>query len=130
MNDGAAVVFFNIFYKMDVYNYTGGLRGQNFTWGSGIAYFVKLSLGSAALGIAFGLLLVLCLWALKQRYNHEENIVQVMTTLAFAYLSFYCSEAMLGMSGIITVVFCGLLCKSFTSTINDQVAMEKFWVSY
>lgn len=128
LNDGAAVVFFNIFYNMDLYKYTGGLRGQSYDLSSGIVYFIKLSLGSAGLGIALGLVLAVCLWVLNHRYSYEENVVQVMTTLAFAYLSFYLSESILHMSGIICVVFCSLVVKGVAdSTINDQVAMNKFW---
>lgn len=128
LNDGAAFVFFSIFYQMDLYKYTNGEYGKNFNWGSGILYFIKLSLGSAALGIAFGLVLVLFLKALRHRYNHEENVVQVMTTFGFAYFSFYVAEGMLGLSGILCVVFCAIIAKYLAGPmINDQVAMVKFW---
>ena len=89
---------------MDLYTFTGGAAGRTFNWGTGIAYFLKLSLGSAALGISLGLMLVGFLWVLKQRYKyHEENVVQIMSTVGMAYLSFYLSESICGMSGIITV---------------------------
>mmetsp|Transcript_12201 Transcript_12201/g.29395 ORF Transcript_12201/g.29395 Transcript_12201/m.29395 type:complete len:505 (-) Transcript_12201:73-1587(-) len=128
LNDGAAIVFFNIFYNMDLYQFTGGQYGQDFDWASGIGYFCKLSLGSMGLGIALGILLIFFLWLLRRRYNAEENIVQIMTTLGFAYLSFYIGEGVLHMSGVITLVFMGIVAKAYGSPmINDQVGMEKFW---
>uniref|UniRef100_A0A7R9VRG7 Cation/H+ exchanger transmembrane domain-containing protein n=2 Tax=Pseudictyota dubia TaxID=2749911 RepID=A0A7R9VRG7_9STRA len=128
LNDGSAFVFFNIFFNMDLYRHTNGTHGEKFDWGSGIVYFLKLSVGSAALGTAIGLVLVGFVWDLKHRYNHEENVVQVMTTLAFAYFAFYLSESVLHLSGIVSVVFCGIVAKKFASTlINDQVGMQKFW---
>mmetsp|Transcript_22808 Transcript_22808/g.33682 ORF Transcript_22808/g.33682 Transcript_22808/m.33682 type:complete len:885 (-) Transcript_22808:166-2820(-) len=128
LNDGAAVVFFNIFYNMDLYIFTEGELGKTFNLGSGIVYFLKLSLGSTALGIAFGLVLILFLWALNNRYNYEENVVQVMATIGFAYFSFYVAEGMLHLSGIMCVVFCAITAKYFAgSMINDQVSMGKFW---
>jgi len=127
LNDGAAVVFFNIFYNMDLYLTTGGIHGETYNWATGFAYFAKLSLGSAALGIGFGLVLVFFMWTLRQRHNHEENVVQIMATLGFAYLSFYVSESVCKMSGIITVVFCGFTTKAFSHHINSHFAMENFW---
>lgn len=103
LNDGAAIVFFNIFYKMDLYKATDGAVGENFTWGSGIAYFCKLSLGSMGLGIGFGIVLVALMWALNHRYNYEENVVQVMASVGMAYLSFYVRHEQLQMVDVFFV---------------------------
>jgi len=66
---------------------------------------------------------------LNRRLNGEESIVQVSATISFAYLSYYVAEAVYHMSGVIAVVFCGVVTKAFAaSLIIDQDMMSKFWV--
>ncbi|KAL7549741.1 hypothetical protein ACHAWF_013007 [Thalassiosira exigua] len=86
-----------------------------------------MSLGAVGIGVCFGLALVLTLWSLHRRFSFEENVVQVMATLGFAYITYYAAEVP-GSSGVIAVVFCGLTAKAFgNDMINDQSTMNKFW---
>ncbi len=127
LNDGAAIVFFTIFkalYLKDV----GLPGGEDIGLGKGISKFVQMSIGAAALGIAFGGVLALILFLLNHRFNGEEKIVQVSATFCVAYLSFYIAEAILHWSGVICVVFCGLTTKAVASSlIFDHDMMDKFW---
>jgi len=127
LNDGSAFVFFVIFRSLFFFdiNVHGG---EDISVGGGFALFFKIALGSTAVGIAFGFLLMFILYILKRRFNNEESIVQVAATVTVAYLSYYVAEVVLHFSGIIAVVFCGIITKAFASTlITDQVMMTKFW---
>lgn len=88
-----------------------------------------MSLGAVAVGVAFSMGLVGTVYFLNRRFNYEESIVQCTMTIVIAYLSYYVSEAVCGMSGVITVVTVGLTTKYFASTLfNDPHMLEKFWV--
>ena len=90
--------------------------------------FLNMSVGAAIAGSLFGCGLLLILHLLRHRYNAEENIVQVSATVGIAYLSFYVAEIILHQSGVIAVVFCGIVLKGYGSyVINDAVLMDKFW---
>lgn len=82
------------------------------------------------MGAAFALVLLSLVYLLNRRFNYEESIVQVTATITTAYLSYYVAEAVLGMSGVISVVTCGIMTKFCASSIfNDPDMMSKFWVT-
>lgn len=126
VNDGSAIVFFTIFkllYLEDI-----GLGEESIGFGKGLYKFCMMSVGAALLGILFGGVIVLILWFLNRRFNNEEKIVQITATFCIAYLSYYVGEAVLHLSGVITVLFCGLTTKFFAdSLIIDHGMMNKFW---
>jgi len=127
LNDGSAVVFYTIFSNIFLYGLDIGL-GQTYTVGEGFALFFRMSLGGAALGIAFGLGLITLLYYLNRRLDLEENVVQVATTATVAYLSFYTAEISCGMSGVISVVMTGITTATFGGgMINSRKLMESFW---
>lgn len=41
------------------------------------------------------------------RFLSQENIVQVMSSITFAYLCYYTADAVFGCSGVISVVVLG-----------------------
>lgn len=99
--------------------------GKDITVGEGFAKFFQMSIGGALIGIAFGFALMLVLFWLNRRLNHEENIVQVAAAISTAYLSFYCAEVLAHCSGVIAVVFMGITTKAFGSNmINNRHLME------
>jgi len=127
LNDGSAVVFYTIFSNIFLHDLGIGL-GETYSVAEGFALFFRMSLGGAAVGVAFGLGLVLLLFHLNRRLDLEENVVQVATTALVAYLSFYCAEISLGMSGVISVVLCGITTATFGGgMINSRSLMESFW---
>ena len=127
LNDGSAVVFYTIFSNIWLRGLGIGL-GETYSVAEGFALFFRMSLGGAAVGIAFGLGLVALLFHLNRRLDLEENVVQVATTATVAYLSFYTAEITLGMSGVISVVLTGITAATFGGgMINSRSLMESFW---
>jgi len=127
LNDGSAIVFYSIFKTLFLYEL--GIGGEKIGFGKGVVKFLEMSLGAAAVGIAFGLALAASLYVLNRRFNYEESVVQVSATIGVAYLTFYVAEPLLHMSGVLAVVCCGVTTKAFASTlIIDEEMMDKFWV--
>lgn len=127
LNDGSAIVFFTIFRTLFLYE-EGLHGGKAIGIGEGVWQFVKMSIGAALLGILFGIGLALSLYMLNRRFSNEEKIVQVTATVCFAYLSYYVADAVLRLSGVICVVFCGLVTKLLArSLIIDHQLMDNFW---
>ena len=92
LNDGSAMVFFTIFAQRFYYELGKEDFGIDVDWAQGFELFFRMSLGGAAIGLAFGLSLVFILWILDRRFSHEENIVEVTATAAIAYLGYYVAE--------------------------------------
>ncbi len=127
LNDGSAIVFYSIFKTLFLYEI--GIGGETIDFGKGLVKFLEMSLGAAAIGIAFGLGLSASLYVLNRQFNYEESVVQVTATIGVAYLTFYVAEPLLHMSGVLAVVCCGVTTKAFASTlIIDEEMMDKFWV--
>lgn len=127
LNDGSAVVFFTIFSASFLHDLGIGL-GEEIDLGEGFKTFFKMSLGGAAIGIAFGLGLILLLFLLHRRLDKEENVLQVAGTIAVAYMSFFVAEVLCHTSGVIAVVSCGITTQAFgCNMINDPHMMESFW---
>ena len=127
LNDGSAMVFFKIFKSLYLYD-VNLESGRNISVAEGVVTFINMSVGAAAVGTAHGILLLIILYALSHRHNGEENIVQVSATIAAAYLSYYVAEVVCNQSGVLSVVFCGIVTKAFASSIiNDHLLMIKFW---
>ena len=58
----------------------------------GFELFFQMSLGGAAIGIAFGLGMLYILYILDRRFSREENVVEVTATAALAYCGYYVAE--------------------------------------
>ena len=101
---------------------------HNSFWSCFQALFFRMAGGGCAVGIAFGLGLIMLLYHLNRRLDHEENINQVAATATVAYLSFYTGEMVCHMSGVIAVVFTGITARAFGGgMINSPHLMESFW---
>lgn len=127
LNDGSAVVFYTLFSNIFLAELDIGL-GDDYTVAEGFVAFLEMSLGAAAVGIAYAMALITMLRYLERRYDHEETVLQVTSTVTVAYLSFYTSEVVLEMSGVIAVVVCGIVTKAFGGgLIGDSKVMNSFW---
>ena len=128
MNDGSAVVFYNIFSlrflsEMDIKGV-----GKDVDWAEGFRMFFRLSLGGACIGVAFGVGLLIVLYNLDRRLSGEDSVVQVVATISSAYLAFFTSEILAHCSGIIAVVFCGVTVKTLGEALyNDIHLSHSFW---
>lgn len=85
LNDGAAIVFFDIFAE----RYLAGLGvegvGEAIGLKEGIFLFMRKALGAVAVGIFFGGGLLICLYFLNRRFDREENVVQGRFFLHFSF---------------------------------------------
>ena len=129
LNDGSAMVFFNIFSGLFLAELNIAGLGEEITLAEGFKSFFRLSLGGVCIGIAFAIALTCVLYILDRRLNTENNVVQVAATVTTAYLCFYTSEVASGCSGVIATVICGIVTSAFGGGfINDSHMMEDFWV--
>ena len=84
MNDGSAVVFYIIFSTRFLYEMDIPGVGRDIGWVEGFLMFFQLAFGGAAIGVAFGLGLLLVLYKLDRRLSGEDAIVQVVATITTA----------------------------------------------
>jgi len=129
LNDGAAIVFFAIFVERYLFELGIPDLGEDIDLAQGCAIFFRKSLGGVAVGLFFGLGLLLILYALDRRFNREENVVEVTATMAIAYIGFYVAEPVWQTSGVISTVTTGVVVKFLgRAMINDSKLLEDFWV--
>ena len=116
-----------------------------------------MSLGGAAIGFTFGLGLLIILFQLDRRFSREENIVEVVTTFAAAYLGYYVAEVFFHTckyfssgflplfnlltinfpysgqhtkqtAGVIATVACAVTVKALgKASLNDTKLLDSFW---
>ena len=67
LNDGAAIVFFTIFASRYFFELGEEGVGEEVGWGRGFELFFRMSLGGAAIGIAFGLGILYILYILDRQ---------------------------------------------------------------
>ena len=81
-------MFFGIFSGLFLLELDAGV-GEDFDGASGTAKFFRMSCGGAAIGLFFGLGLILLLHILNRQLSREENVLQVAATITIAYLCYY-----------------------------------------
>lgn len=128
LNDGAAIVFFSIFYEKyffdDLADIGGQEHGEDIDLAKGIAMFLQKAVGGFAVGLMFGLGQLVMLYVLDRRLSREENIVQVTSVIGMAYLNFYTADFVWHTSGVISTVTAGLVVKLFgRAAINGTSPM-------
>ena len=128
LNDGSTVLLFQIFSALYYYEFGIPYFGDDIGWGEGIKIFLRLALGGAAIGLAFGIGTVLLIYLLNRRLSAEENVIQVVSTICSAYLAYFTTEILCNSSGIISTLVCGLTVKVLGQTmINDYDLTLHFW---
>jgi hypothetical protein len=86
-----------------------------------------MSLGGIAVGIAFAAGLLIILYELDRRLEPEYNVLQVVAALTTAYLSYYVSEQVCAMSGVIACVVCGITARALgRGLITDNQLMDSY----
>lgn len=128
LNDGSSVLLYNIFSNRFFYEMGVPDFGMNIGWAEGFRLFFYLTFVGALVGIGFGLGAVIMLRCFSRRLSPEENVVQVVLTVAVAYVAYFVAEILCGCSGIISTICCGLTVKVFGITfIHDVNLMLNFW---
>ena len=126
LNDGAAVVFYLIFSQQFLAQLDLP-SGDTVTIGQGILTFLRMSLGGVAVGLVFAAGLLVLLYELDRRLDKENNVVQVAAAVSVAYMSYYVSEQVCAMSGVIACVTTGITTKKFGSgLITDPALMDSY----
>lgn len=128
MNDGSAMVFFTIFVGLFLNELGIDGVGTEVDLAQGFALFFRMSLGGAAVGMAFAISLIFILYTLDRRLVTTDSIVQVCSTITVAYLCYYTADTVCATSGVIATLTCGVMTQAFgNAMINDPVRMDAFW---
>lgn len=129
MNDGAALVLYNLFFSQLLVDVE---ESEKYSTVSSIAtYFIKVIVISPLLGIAFGLATVYGFKRANNRMKHDDSIIQVSLTLCCAYLSFFVAEHVVGVSGVICCCAAGVVISWIGSPLIIQhETMHSVWSSF
>lgn len=122
LNDGTAIVFFSILQKA-----TAGCSGEISdagTWDMLILKLLQLAVGGPLVGYACGVISVFCL---SRVFN--DPLIEITTSLVTAYVTFFISEAYLGVSSVLAVVVCGMYMSHRRQCISPEVihTLHEFW---
>lgn len=109
LNDGSAIVFFELFLEL--------AKGADTSFGSILLDFISFAGGGPLFGILCGIL-----GAFWLRKIIRDEVLTACLTFSMCYLSFYLAEYSLETSGILAVVCCGLFMAVFGKTHIDPHA--------
>lgn len=127
MNDGAALVLYNLFYSRLLIE-EGDIESDTL---SIFVYFIKVIFISPLLGFAFGLVVVAGFALTNQSTNHVDIVIQQALTLTCAYLSFFIAEYSLGVSGVLCCCSAGLIISWLgPSLILEHNTMHSVWNTF
>ncbi|PKI46824.1 hypothetical protein CRG98_032762 [Punica granatum] len=76
MNDGTAIVVFQLFAKM--------VLGESFNWEAILKFLAQVSLGAVGFGLAFGIASVLWLG-----FIFNDTVIEITLTLAVSYIAYF-----------------------------------------
>eukprot|EP00924_Labyrinthula_sp_SR-Ha-C_P015784 maker-scaffold_4-snap-gene-9.64-mRNA-1 protein AED:0.33 eAED:0.33 QI:0/0/0/0.75/1/1/4/0/802 len=128
LNDGAAIVFYEVFKKGYFIERDFSDGDSSYLFLEGFKLFAKEALGGLAFGFFCGILLLECLRNLNKKFSTEDVVLQIVSTIVAAYLSFYIAQFVLHFSGVLTVVACGLTGAAFGSPyILYRKQLYKVW---
>nr|AFF57539.1 salt overly sensitive 1 [Cochlearia hollandica] len=117
MNDGTAIVVFQLFLKM--------VLGHSFGWGSIIIFLVRVALGAVGIGLAFGIVSVLWL-----RFIFNDTVIEITLTIAVSYFAYYTAQEWAEASGVLTVMTLGMFYAALARTAfkgDSQKSLHHFW---
>ncbi|GKU97561.1 hypothetical protein SLEP1_g10697 [Rubroshorea leprosula] len=117
MNDGIAIVVYQLFYKM--------VLGQSFTWATIIEFMAKVSLGAVGIGIAFGIASVLWLG-----FIFNDTVIEIALTLAVSYVAYFTAQLGIDVSGVLAVITLGMFYAAYAKTASkggSQQCLHHFW---
>ncbi|KAG0469711.1 hypothetical protein HPP92_016411 [Vanilla planifolia] len=117
MNDGTAIVVYQLFYKM--------VLGESFNVGSIIQFLSRVSLGAIALGLAFGIASVLWLG-----FIFNDAVIEIALTFTISYITFYTAQDGADVSGVLAVMTLGMFFAAVARTAfrgDSQESLHHFW---
>jgi len=116
LNDGTAFVLFSVFLK----------RAESYqTPAEVFETVVQMSLGGAAIGLAFGILTV-CV--LKLNYHRSDPFFEVIITLTMPYITYWVAENPCGASGVLATVIMAMVTNRYGHFfIRHRHSLHQFW---
>lgn len=117
MNDGTAIVVYQLFYKMAL--------GSSFTAGDIVKFLSQVSLGAVAVGLAFGIASVLWLG-----FIFNDTVIEITLTLAVSYIAYFTAQDAVDVSGVLTVMTLGMFYAAVAKTAfkgDNQQSLHHFW---
>ncbi|XP_024045881.1 sodium/hydrogen exchanger 7 isoform X2 [Citrus clementina] len=117
MNDGTAIVVYQLFYQM--------VLGKSFGWGAIIKFLAQVSLGAVGMGLAFGIASVLWLG-----FIFNDTVIEIALTLAVSYIAFFTAQEGADVSGVLTVMTLGMFYAAVARTAfkgESQQSLHYFW---
>ncbi|KAL5716355.1 Son of sevenless 1 [Ranunculus cassubicifolius] len=117
MNDGLAVVLYQLFYQM--------ILGRSFGFGAIVKYLIQVCTGSVGIGLAFGVASFVCLG-----FIYNDTIIEITLTLAVSYMAYFIAQDGGVASGILTVMTLGTLYSAVSRTAfkgDGQQSLHHFW---
>ena len=101
LNDGTAMVLFSLFFDM--------LKGEHYTGGDIVLFFLKMAVGSPLFGAVVGLVSVYVMSFLNKPLSGEDITGQIAITLCCAYMTFFMAEYECRMSGLLACCGAGAM---------------------
>ncbi|KAL9457070.1 hypothetical protein AB3S75_006164 [Citrus x aurantiifolia] len=117
MNDGTAIVVYQLFYQM--------VLGKSYGWGAIIKFLAQVSLGAVGMGLAFGIASVLWLG-----FIFNDTVIEIALTLAVSYIAFFTAQEGADVSGVLTVMTLGMFYAAVARTAfkgESQQSLHYFW---
>lgn len=117
MNDGTAIVVYQLFYKM--------VLGQSFNWIAIVKFLSQVSLGAVGIGLAFGIASVLWLG-----FIFNDTVIEITLTLAVSYIAYFAAQEGADVSGVLTVMTLGMYYAAVARTAfkgDGQQSLHHFW---
>ncbi|KAJ8774727.1 hypothetical protein K2173_017173 [Erythroxylum novogranatense] len=117
MNDGTAIVVFQLFYRMVLGESTSGVAI--------VRFLIQESLGAIGIGLAFGIASVLWLGVI-----FNDTVIEISLTLATSYITYFTAQEGADVSGILAVMTLGMFYATFARTAfkgGGQQSLHHFW---
>ncbi|XP_050231832.1 sodium/hydrogen exchanger 8-like [Mercurialis annua] len=117
MNDGTAIVVYQLFYRM--------VLGESSNGGMIVRFLAQVSLGAVGIGVAFGIASVLWLG-----FIFNDTVIEIALTLAVSYIAYFTAQEGAGVSGVLAVMALGMFYAAAARTAfkgDGQQSLHHFW---
>ncbi|XP_013420708.1 sodium/hydrogen exchanger 10 [Lingula anatina] len=118
LNDGAAIVLFNVLRKISK------SAGQSVDGGEIVLNFIQIVFGGTLFGFVMAKLTTL--W-LSEIFN--DALTEITITLACTYMTYFIGENFFGVSGVLAIVVVGVILNAERTSISPEVEafLHRFW---
>ncbi|KAL9674096.1 hypothetical protein QQ045_030366 [Rhodiola kirilowii] len=117
MNDGTAIVVFQLFYQM--------VLGEKFNWTGILKFLTKVSIGAVGIGLIFGIVSVLWLG-----FIFNDTVIEITLTVAVSYIAYFTAQEGADVSGVLAVMTLGMFFAAVARTAfkgDSQESLHHFW---